>query len=70
MSEAAKPAEEGKSRLVSITLDERSTATSNPNIEHEREVAILDLLEGNSFSLDDRHDGPYVLHLALAPDLL
>ncbi len=70
MSEAAKPAEEGKSRLVSITLDERSTATSNPNIEHEREVAIFDLLEGNSFALDDRDDGPYVLHLAIVEDRL
>ena len=70
MSEAAKPAEEGKSRLVSITLDERSTATSTPNIEHEREVAIFDLLEGNSFALDDRDDGPYALHLAIVEDRL
>jgi len=70
MSEAAKPAEENKSRLVAITLDERSTGTSNANIEHEREVAIFDLLEGNSFALEGRDDGPYTLNLAIIEDRL
>jgi uncharacterized protein (UPF0262 family) len=70
MSDAAKPVEESKSRLVSISLDERSTATSNPNIEHEREVAIFDLIEGNSFALEDRDDGPYALNLAIVEDRL
>ncbi|MCK5496130.1 MAG: UPF0262 family protein, partial [Hyphomicrobiaceae bacterium] len=45
MSEAETPAEDSKSKLVAITLDEKSTATSNPNIEHEREVAIFDIIE-------------------------
>jgi uncharacterized protein (UPF0262 family) len=70
MSEAAQSAEASNSRLVSITLDEKSTATSNPNIEHEREVAIFDLLEGNSFALEGRDDGPYTLHLAIVEDRL
>jgi len=70
MSEAAKPAEESKSRLVAITLDERSTGTSNANIEHEREVAIFDILEGNSFALEGRDDGPYTLNLAIIEDRL
>lgn len=70
MSEAAKSTEASKSRLVSITLDEKSTATSNPNIEHEREVAIFDLVEGNSFALEGRDDGPYTLHLAIVEDRL
>jgi uncharacterized protein (UPF0262 family) len=70
MSEAASPAEEGKSRLVAITLDERSTATSNANIEHEREVAIFDILEGNSFALEGRDDGPYALNLGIVEDRL
>lgn len=70
MSEAKTPAVQGKSRLIAITLDERSTATSNANIEHEREVAIFDILEGNSFTLDGRDDGPYTLNLGLVEDRL
>ena len=69
MSEAP-PAEGENSRLVAITLDEKSTATQNPNIEHEREVAIFDLLEGNSFVLQGRDEGPYTLNLAIIEDRL
>ncbi|MEE8531723.1 MAG: UPF0262 family protein [Hyphomicrobium sp.] len=65
MSEAETPAEDSKSKLVAITLDEKSTATSNPNIEHEREVAIFDIIEGNSFALEGREGGPYKLDLAI-----
>ena len=70
MSEGKTPAAQGKSRLIAITLDEKSTATSNSNIEHEREVAIFDILEGNTFSLDGRDDGPYTLNLSLVEDRL
>jgi uncharacterized protein (UPF0262 family) len=70
MSEAAPPAGQSNARLVTVTLDEKSTATSNPNIEHEREVAIFDLLEANSFALEGRDDGPYTLHLAIVEDRL
>ena len=34
-----------KQRLVAVTLDEASIGRSSPDIEHEREVAIYDLLE-------------------------
>lgn len=70
MSEAEAPSELPKSRLVAIALDEKSTATTNSNIEHEREVAIFDILEGNSFAVDGRDDGPYKLSLGLAEDRL
>jgi uncharacterized protein (UPF0262 family) len=70
MSEAEAPAETPKARLVAITLDEKSTATTNSNIEHEREVAIFDILEGNTFALEGRDDGPYRLNIALADDRL
>ena len=70
MSEAETPAEDSKSKLVAITLDEKSTATSNPNIEHEREVAIFDIIEDNSFALEGREDGPYKLDLAIIEDRL
>jgi uncharacterized protein (UPF0262 family) len=59
-----------RSRLVQITLDERSINRSNPNINHEREVAIFDLLDANSFALAGRDDGPYKLNLAIADDRL
>jgi len=70
MSETETPAEDNKDKLVAITLDEKSTATSNPNIEHEREVAIFDILEENSFSLEGRKDGPYKLDLSIIEDRL
>lgn len=57
-------------RLVAITLDENSVGTANSNIEHEREVAIFDILDGNSFALEGRDDGPYKLHLAMVDDRL
>ena len=53
-----------KARLVAIKLDEASIGRANPNIEHEREVAIFDILEGNQFELEGRDDGPYVLNLS------
>jgi uncharacterized protein (UPF0262 family) len=70
MSEADTPAEDSNCRLVAITLDEKSTATSNLNIEHEREVAIFDILEGNSFALEGREGGPYKLDLSIIEDRL
>ena len=54
-------------RLIEVTLDEASLGRDNTDVEHEREVAIFDLLETNNFALEG-HDGagPYTLHLSLA----
>lgn len=60
----------GRARLVAITLDENSVGTTNSNVEHEREVAIFDILDGNSFALEGRDDGPYKLHLSIIEDRL
>jgi uncharacterized protein (UPF0262 family) len=70
MSDAGTPSGDSSARLVAITLDEKSTATSNPNIEYEREVAIFDILEGNTFALAGRDEGPYALNLAIVEDRL
>jgi uncharacterized protein (UPF0262 family) len=70
MTEAPTPDKASRTRLVAITLDEKSTATSNPNIEHEREVAIFDILDGNSFAVEGREDGPYTLKLGIVEDRL
>ena len=63
-------AEKSRDRLIEITLDQRSLGRANPNIEHEREVAIFDILDGNVFSVEGMDAGPYRLHLAIADDRL
>ena len=54
------------SRIIDVVLDENSIGRNTPEVEHERQVAIFDLLEGNCFSLDDGPQGPYRLRLAIA----
>jgi uncharacterized protein (UPF0262 family) len=61
---------DSKARLVAINLDEASIGRANRNIEHEREVAIYDILESNRFELEGREGGPYVLNLGLIEDRL
>jgi uncharacterized protein (UPF0262 family) len=57
-------------RLVAVTLDENSIGRSSPDIEHERAVAIYDLIEQNSFAPVDHDGGPYSLNLSLAENRL
>jgi uncharacterized protein (UPF0262 family) len=57
-------------KLVAITLDESSIGRSGPDIEHERAVAIYDLIEQNSFAPDGHGGGPYALHLSMAENRL
>ncbi len=59
-----------KAKLVAITFDEASIGRGNPNIEHERKVAVYDILEGNRFALDGRDGGPYTLNLSIVEDRL
>jgi len=58
-------------RLVAVTLDEGSIGRSNPDVEHERAVAIYDLLEDNVFQpIGHDDDGPYALHLGITESRL
>lgn len=57
-------------RLSSITLDPASIRRGNPNIEHEREVAIFDILESNCFKPEGYDGGPYALTLGIVEDRL
>jgi uncharacterized protein (UPF0262 family) len=57
-------------RLVKVTLDEGSIGRSGPDIEHERAVAIYDLLEDNSFTPVGHDGGPYWLHLSVTGNRL
>jgi len=54
-----------KRRLANITLDEKSVVRRSPEVEHERAVAIYDLLEGNHFAPAEIDQGPFNLHLAI-----
>ena len=52
-------------RLVAIVLDEDSIGRGNPDQEHERAIAIYDIVEANSFAVPGDDGGPYALRLAL-----
>jgi uncharacterized protein (UPF0262 family) len=53
-------------RIVHLSLDDPALVARNPDLEHERRVAIFDILESNHFALIDGPDGPYRLKLSLA----
>lgn len=57
-------------RLVAVVLDEASIGRSNPDVEHERSIAIYDLIEENSFEPIGDSNGPYVLKIGLAEQRL
>ncbi|MDP6345512.1 MAG: UPF0262 family protein, partial [Alphaproteobacteria bacterium] len=52
-------------RIVNITLDERTVIRRSPDIEHERRVAIYDLLEENHFQPVGAFSGPYSVHMGM-----
>jgi uncharacterized protein (UPF0262 family) len=52
-------------RIVTIDLDEKSIVRWTPEVEHERNVAVFDLLEHNRFRLVGTFDGPYAVRLSL-----
>jgi uncharacterized protein (UPF0262 family) len=52
-------------RIIDITLDEKSVARRSAEVEHERAVALFDLLEENDFALVGGEPGPYKLHVGI-----
>ena len=52
-------------RLVGVTLDEASLGRGTPDQEHERAIAIYDILEANCFAVPGHEGGPYQLQIAL-----
>jgi uncharacterized protein (UPF0262 family) len=60
----------GRQRLVAVTLDEETIGRSNPDVEHERQVAIYDLIEQNFFAPVGHSGGPYALHLSITGNRL
>ena len=51
-------------RIVDVALDEESVARRSPEVEHERAVAMFDLLEENDFALVGA-PGPYRLRIGV-----
>ncbi|KGF70188.1 hypothetical protein LL06_06510 [Hoeflea sp. BAL378] len=57
-------AAEDTKRLSDVVLDE-TIGRATPDVEHERAVAIFDLIEENSFEPVGHDRGPYKLKLSL-----
>jgi uncharacterized protein (UPF0262 family) len=59
----------GSERIAAIELDERTVARRTPEVEHERRVAIYDLLENNLFrplkAGENGQSGPYRVVLSI-----
>jgi uncharacterized protein (UPF0262 family) len=57
-------------RLVKVSLDDASMAAASRDAEHERAVAIYDLIEENSFAPLGHDGGPYCLALQVVENRL
>ena len=59
----------GEPRIIDIELDERTIIRRSDDIERERQVAITDLLEENSFQ-PAGHEGPFRIRLRMEENRL
>lgn len=57
-------------RIIAVDIDDATLSAAGPDAEHERRVAIFDLLEDNSFSIVDGPEGPYRLNLSRSDNRL
>jgi uncharacterized protein (UPF0262 family) len=67
---AERAASRNSRRLIAVTIDDASIGRSGPDIEHERAVAIYDLLEQNMFAPVGKGRGPFKLRLSMAGNRL
>ncbi len=58
-----KPAR-SRNRLAEVILDEATIPRGAADVDHERAVAIFDLIEENAFAVPGRDDGPYALAIS------
>jgi len=54
-----------RNRLCAVNFDDASIGRGTADQEHERAIAVYDLIEENSFGLPDHGGGPYQLNIAL-----
>src|SRR5262245_36026161 len=59
----------GDFRLCDVVLDD-TIGRATPDVEHERAVAIFDLVEENSFTPVGHSGGPYRLNISLVDSKL
>ena len=52
-------------RIKAITLAQKTLKSPSPEVENERNVAIADLLDENSFQPHCMQGGPYSVHLSV-----
>lgn len=57
-------------RIIAVDIDQKTLSAAGADAEHERRIAIFDLLEQNSFSVDDVERGPYKLNLSRSENRL
>ena len=61
---------EDTQHIAHIQLDEQSVVRHNAQVDHERKVAIFDLLEDNCFDPADAEPGPYSVLLSITDNRL
>lgn len=64
------PEDDSSNRIIAVTLDEESIGRSGPDIEHERAIAIYDLVEKNLFVPEGAPAGPFTLHIGITGNRL
>src|SRR5688572_3327122 len=64
MAASDSPPNSGSNRLISIDLDDSLSGGPSPDTEHERKVAIYDLLADNIFDVHGGH-GPFRVKLSI-----
>ena len=57
--------EENDHYIIELNIDSESLPATSPEMQHERRVAIFDLLEENGFRPVDSEAGPYIVDLKL-----
>jgi uncharacterized protein (UPF0262 family) len=69
VSETPPPTDE-RVKVTGLTLDEHTVVRRNADIEHERAIAIFDILEENLFRPLSGLEGPFHLHLSIEDNRL
>lgn len=57
--------ETGDHFIAELHIDDESLPITSVEMQHERRVAIFDLIEGNQFKPLDSPSGPYMIRLSL-----
>jgi uncharacterized protein (UPF0262 family) len=65
MARSGEASGRSSNRLIAIDLDESLRGIPSAEVEHERRVAIYDLLEDNAFRVNGPERGPYRLKLSI-----